>query len=147
MKKYLLLFLLIVFGGLPFSCSKWFDGDGSFSKGLVTFGTRPYYQNNHVLFRAQMQYGVTGRATDIEYKLLDGSQVIATGVAKADKDKTGLKIIFESNLVSVPVPQEEYAGKYIVVFLDPSFKLVADEYLDQALTWQTDTLFVPYSFR
>ncbi len=142
MKKNVFFFLLSFF--LLVSCSKLFDADNPFKKGQVSFGLRPYYQNNHILFKAQIQYGVTGKATDIEYEVKDGSQVIYSGSVRADIDQTGLKIIFESGLEDVYVPQATYAGKEIVVFLDPDFKLVADDYRDEALEFQTDTLLIPY---
>ena len=143
MKTIKILFFLTALSLL--SCSKLFE-DSPFRKGMVSFGLRPYYEGNHIIFKAQIQYGISGKPADIEYIVTDGSQIIESGTIEADIDKTGLKIIFESGLEDAYVPQDTYAGKNIVVFLDPDFKLVADEYMENALEYQTDTLFIPYSF-
>ncbi|HDR90453.1 MAG TPA: hypothetical protein ENN63_12615 [Bacteroidetes bacterium] len=141
MKKVACWLLLILF---TVSCSKIFDVEDPFRKGLVSFGERPYYQNNHIVFSGRIQYGITGKPADIEYEVKEGSRVIASGKVRADNDQTGLKIIFESDLEDVYVPQDTYGGKKIVVFLDPDLKLVAEEYLDGSEVYQTDTLLIPY---
>jgi len=100
-------------------------------EGMVLFGERSYYQNNHIVFSARIQYGITGKPADIEYEVKDGSRVIACGKVRADNDQTGLKIIFESDREDVYVPQDTNGGGKIAVLPDPDMKLVAGEYPEE----------------
>jgi hypothetical protein len=53
-------------------------------KAWFRFKQNPVYTTNKISFSIQIQFGGGGKAVDIEYKLLDGSSVIASGKSSAD---------------------------------------------------------------
>ena len=109
------------------SCG-WFGGLLGGNTGLVTFYTNPTYNvgTERVEFSAAIQFSdYSGEATEIEYQLLDGTTVVASGTAQANEFDDVL-LLWKSATVSVSVLQATYSGKTITVFLDPDGSVSSD---------------------
>jgi hypothetical protein len=126
--KRLIPMLMIMSLVLLFSaCSK--DDDSLPTvKGLVSFKQNPVYTTNKISFSIQIQFGGGGKAVDIEYKLLDGSSVIASGKSTADNNPDGLKLFYETSMVEITIDSNALKGKTLTVHLDPDNKLTLQEY-------------------
>jgi hypothetical protein len=103
-------------------------------KGLVSFKTEPAYASSKVSFAVQIQFTGSGSAAEIEYTISDGATVIRTGTAQADVNLDGLKIFYESALITEPIDAAAYNGKTLTVRLDPDDQVTLDTYTTQTYT-------------
>lgn len=115
------------------------------TKGLVTFASNPRYDDpaQEACFAAVVQYhNLKGRATEVEYQLLDGATEIASGSAEAATFDEVSKS-WETGEIRVSVPLAQHSGKIITVFLDPDAKLTSDQWLDPALDGRRKDVTIP----
>lgn len=143
MKKNL-FFCLAISGILILSgCTK--DKDNDSLKGLVSFASGPSYIDGKLNFKAQIQYGAVGKPVDIEYLILDGTDVIKTGSANAGDNPDGMGIWYETEQISINLPASEYSGLIITVWLDPDNKITGPEYTTDTSVelWKKDSAEIP----
>lgn len=119
----MILSLVILFS----ACSK-DDGSSQTAKGLVSFKQNPAYTSNKITFSMQIQFGGGGKAVNIEYTLLDGNSVIASGKKSADSNPDGFKLFYETSVVEITIDGNALKGKTLTVHLDPDNKLTLQEY-------------------
>ncbi|MFP4382783.1 MAG: hypothetical protein ACLFST_09950 [Spirochaetia bacterium] len=115
-------------------------------KGIVDFYNNPKYDTslNEIIFRAIFSYATytTGKAVEIEYQILDGSEIIASGSALADI-YCDIGLDWSTDEITVSIDQETYGGRTITIFLDPEAKLISDTYLNPALDGRKETVTIP----
>ena len=115
MKKFMIILLLFLF-----ACSKRIETNAS--KGLISFRSFPDYQNEKLLFKAQIELSENGSPINIEYKIKSDAELVDSGIVFANFSDIEANIFFESELVSVYIPKAKYAGKTLTILLDPDLK-------------------------
>jgi len=114
-------------------------------KGLVSFSSDPVYSEGVITFKAQIQFGEVGRATDIEFDVLEGTTVLLSDVVTAASNPDGMGMFFETGTVSLSLDQAVYTGKTLTIHLDPENKITSDEYTTQQQVdlWKIETVDIP----
>jgi hypothetical protein len=122
------------------------DGGSSGQKGLVAFSDNPKYDSTteEVYFRASLQYDTAGggQAADIEYQILDGDTVVASGSGAADTYDSYFQT-WGTQEIRVPVSQATYGGKTLTIFLDPEAKLTSSTWLNPSLDGRKKNITIP----
>jgi hypothetical protein len=132
----LLLFLSI------FACSKRIET--SAARGLISFRSFPDYQNEKLLFKAQIEYSRSGNPLNIEYNIKYDKELVDTGKVFVNFSDNDAHIFFESKLVSVSIPKAKYAGKILTILLDPDLKNTLPIYYgDQYLRYRQEEVAIP----
>jgi hypothetical protein len=113
-------------------------------KGLVSFKVNPVYASSEVTFQVQIQFAGGGGSTSIDYTISDGSTVIRSGTAQANSNPDGLKIFYESAVITEPINPGTYIGKTLTVRLDPDDKVTLGTYTTPTYTelYRTATFLV-----
>ena len=129
--KNIILFLFLT-GILLNSCS--IDKEEDMTKGIVQFQEDPAYSNNQIKFKANIQFAsANSKGAKIEFKILDGSSLIANGTASANINMDdGLNIFFHTPEITVTVNGSGLSGKTILVHLDPDNKVTASQFTTES---------------
>jgi len=112
------IFIISIFLTLA-CCSK--KQETSQIKGLVSFRSFPGYQNEKIIFRAQIELPSSGVPVTLEYIIMEDSLLVDSGHVLACYDDE-FNTFFETALVSIPLPAEKYHGKKLKILLDPDLK-------------------------
>jgi hypothetical protein len=133
-----LIFLLMALLLSTMSCKKE-EAFPSYLKGIVKF--KPYetsrgtqdlvFADNEIRFIVDMQLGSSAKNLDIdvEYHLLEGTQVIGEGKVRVNfLLDAGIGIYWGSDENYIPVDGIAMRGKTLTVFLDPEHTYTGDRY-------------------
>ncbi len=142
-KKEMKNFIVILFLFLFFSaCSNRVEKNAA--KGLISFRSFPDYQNEKLLFKAQIEFFGSGNPLNIEYKIKSDSELVDSGKILATFSDNDANMFFESELVSVYVSKAKYAGKTLTILLDPDQKNTLPVYNSEAyLSYRKEEVIIP----
>jgi len=138
-----LIYFLIALTLTTLSCRKEDNDFPSYLKGIVKF--KPYemsagpqallFSDNEIRFVVDMQLGSSAKKLDIDldYQLLEGTQVIGEGTVRVNiLLDAGVGIYWGSDENYIPVDGVAMRGKTLTVYLDPQHKYTASNYTSEA---------------
>ncbi|NJM14658.1 MAG: hypothetical protein HC896_04095 [Bacteroidales bacterium] len=133
-------FLLVL--ALVYSCEKKEDGT---PKGLVTFSPQPSYNNDTITFGIELQFESTGSNVGIEYEIYQGATLLLLDTLPATIIDPGTNHFAKTPVVQIGAKQEKFAGKTLLIWLDPQNKLTASAYANEASVdlWKKEYLVIP----
>lgn len=139
-----LIYVLITLILSTMSCKKDENEFPSYMKGIVKF--KPYdtsrgpqalvFADNEIRFVVDMQLGSSAKDLDIdvEYHLLEGTQVIGEGKVRVNfLLDAGIGLYWGSDENYIPVDGVAMRGKTLTVFLDPEHTYTASNYTNENL--------------
>lgn len=113
-------------------------------KGLVSFSSFPAFINDRIKFKAQIELPEEGYPLNIEYRIMDGSSLVDSGLVLANYTYYDQKNFYESSLVNISLNKEKYSGKTLSVILDPALKNTLPSFGSEAfLVYRRQEIFIP----